>query len=342
MVTRWRGGRSLAGFVRLEAMVGSAGILGGQVKRFLSVWMLALFTSGTAHAECASAYVPAEMGVDLSTLTVSLRSLEEGKFRAAGVSLEAGLLCLQTQVPKAVYASAYRYLGARAFLEGDEEVSRGWFRIALELDPNYEWDIMELPVGHPLRALFEQERSGAQSEAVSPVGKVLAVPEGAVIFLDGRALQVAEATQDRPHLIQVVTEGGREIQAIYRMDGAAFPEAVLTETNVEDGGEDLAAAPPVRDSMAIQTVQRVRPTLKTPLLLGGGVVIASGIGIYGASFGARAEFDSVTTTADLDRARATTNMLVSAAGATIGLGLGMSGVGLLLHGGTGFSFSMGF
>ena len=89
-------------------------------------------------------------------------------------------------------------------------------------------------------------------------------------------------------------------------------------------------------------MQRVRPALKTPLLVGGGVVIASGIGIYGASFGARAEFDSVTTTADLDAARATTNMLVTAAAATVGMGLGLSGVGLLLDGGTGFSFTVGF
>jgi hypothetical protein len=297
--------------------------------------------TGVAQAECAAPYTPVEMGSDLTQATASLRSLDEVAFTEAGTRLEAGLGCLQTQVPKAAYATVYRYLGALAFLGGDEATARGWFRTALELDAIFEWDITELPVGHPLRALFEAERAVAEAPTVAAVGQVLAPPTGTVLFLDGRPLREPRATADRPHLVQVVVEGGRSVQAVYRMEGADFPAALLVTPLV---GEAVAVAdtPDVGKAMGIQVLQRVRPAMKTPMLMGGGAVMATGLGIYAASFAARARFDAATQSVDLDQARATTNFLVTASGVTMGLGLGLSGVGLLLDGGTGFAFSGSF
>jgi len=102
------------------------------------------------------------------------------------------------------------------FLSGREQDARAWYRTALELDPSFEWDINDLPIDNPIRRVFDEERGGAVVEAVRIKGQVLQAPEGAYLLLDGRKMRRAEATESRPHLIQVILNG--DVSASYLIE----------------------------------------------------------------------------------------------------------------------------
>jgi hypothetical protein len=292
---------------------------------------LALALPGSARAECARAYTLQEMSQDISNMTRSLRALDETSFRQSGARMQQSLPCLRTKLRPNVHASAYRYVGAYEFLNGDKAQAARWFRLALELDPGFQWDVNELAMDNPMRAAFDQERSAAGASPVAIEGKELVAPAGSKLLLDGRALDEAAATTDRPHLLQVVGNDNT-VRQVFLIDGNAIPDQYLQDQDPSAAVADVTAP---EDEYAVQSIKRVRPPLKTPLMITGGVVALGAGALYGASFATKAKFEAATTQADMIKHRTTTNTLVIASGVTLAVGLGVEYTAIILDGNPG-------
>jgi hypothetical protein len=314
--------------------------------------LAALAWSPQAHADCAQLYTGAQFADDLSLMRLSLSNLDEVTFGTAGKRLEAGLPCLSGTASPQVMASAYRYIGAWHFLvNNDPERAGRWFRTSLEIDPTYAWDATELELGHPLRAAFDQQREAALSDPVPVEGKTLYRPAGSTLTLDGRALTVAAATVDRPHVVQQVGED-RSVRGNWIIEGNALPpqflrDAMAPEPPSEDTGKPKgpkgkpAVTNAATDGQPIK-VERLRPSEKTPLMIGGIVAVLGAGGVYAASFATRTQFEQATTFEDLERTRDLTNTLVLASGGVLAVGIGVSAWGIALDGGAGVGVALPF
>ncbi len=314
-----------------------------------------------ARAECPTKYQLPNMAKDLGTMQSALRSLDEEAFRGAGERLSAGLQCMATPAPSAVHATAYRLLGAYHHLAGDEQIARSWFRAALELDPAFSWDVRDFDVGHPIRIAFEEESAALDSNLAEVPDKLLSVPAGSELLMDGRPLTAAAATLERPHLIQQVGSD-KAVRNTWLIQGNEFPAVLLQvagETNAqatlvidekpskerksrEKKKKDEEAEEVVVQENAgtgdVVVVDRARPPMKTPLLILSGVGVAAAGGTYVASYMTRKKFDAATTSAEVDQLRTTTNTLVLASGGVALVALGIGYWGVLLDGGVGFGF----
>ncbi|MCB9778130.1 MAG: hypothetical protein H6742_06175 [Alphaproteobacteria bacterium] len=298
--------------------------------------------------DCATPYSATMASEDLGTMTVALRELDEAAFNKAGARMDTGLACLTEPLPVPAYASAYRFLGAWQYLTGDKDLGTRWMRTALEVDPAFEWDVNDLPQGHPLRDAFDGERAMAGQPPVEISGMRLDVPEGQELLVDGKPLSEPALTTGRPHVVQLVDTGSARVVSGWLVDGNDLPEQVLITEEAwaarqaalaeaqggkkkKKGNDSVASTSTVgSDPYAVQTVKRIRPKAKTPLLVTGAVgVVASGV-IYGLSFPARDKFDSATTTDALLDAQSATNTLVIASGATLAVGVGIGIVGIQL------------
>ncbi len=327
------------------------------------------FVPSVAHSECAVRYQLPTLARDLGTMQSSLRNLDETTFRDAGEQLKLGLPCMGTAAPVQIYASAYRLLGALYHLQGDTEQGEAWFRSAIELDSGFSWDVRDFDVGHPIRTSYDT--LGAQLDTVpSPVsGQQLVAPPGSTLLIDGRSLDEAAATTDRPHLVQQVGSDGAIVNT-WVIDGNAFPAALLQPAGADPEPSSLVTgeeAPeessrketrrerqaragqpaPVVDTSGspldeVVAVERLRPPMKTPLLVIGGVGLAGAGGTYAASYVMQQRFQEATTTDEIESLRATTNALVLGAGGAALLGVGLGYWGVLLDGGVGLSFSRQF
>lgn len=320
----------------------------------LGVLALGLGLPAVAHAECKAAYTSGELVNDLTSSQLALRNLDETMFGEAAKRLEAGVGCVSNPVPSMVFASAYRYIGASHYLAQDIEGSRRWFRTALELDASYQWDAQELELDNPIRQVFEEERDNAHSPAVKVEGKILAKPAGSTYAIDGRPLNVAEATPNRPHVIQQVATADKSVRGTWVIDGAAFPAQLLQDSSVAAPTPDeqakldkeakkskgkVAEAPKEKianveytDSGAMK-VGRMRPPEKTPLMIIGAVAIAGAGGLYAASFVTHDQFENSATSAELLSNQTLTNSLVLASGGVLLAGLGVGYWGIILDGG---------
>ncbi len=315
--------------------------------RFLHTLVGGLMVSGVVawssvgHATCEQAYTTGELTEDLGSMTVALRDDDRDAMIRVGDRMEAGLPCIRTKVPGQVVATAFRFVGAAQFYQGEQREARRWFRTALELAPSYEFDVTEVPLGSPLRSLFDSVKGAESTDAVAVPGKELQAPAGAALWLDGRRVKRPEATLERPHLLQVVATSDGTIRTAHLIDGNAFPEEYLKEPEVAavvttetDTKKDAGTHQPNYD-LAVVQVKRVRPGAKTPLMVAGGVVALAGAGLYGATCATRSQFRNATTTADLERYQSLTNTLVLVSGATVAVGLGVEYAGIMLGAGGG-------
>ncbi len=311
------------------------------------VLVAALAWAPAARAECTQPYPGDQLVNDLQVLQLSMRNLDETTFASTGKRLDTGIACLTSAAPSPVFASAYRYIGAWQFLVNNDPVAaRRWFRTSLEIDPTYAWDASELELGHPMREVFEQERQVAPTGLAPIEGKVINRPAGSTVTIDGRPLDEAAAMSDRPHIIQQIGSD-RGVRGSWLIEGNAIPpqflrdalapvpveEPVATKVKKPKKGSELLTQP--SEGLQVQTVDRVRPPEKTPILIAGVLGVLGAGGVYAASYAARSEFDQATTTEDLERTRDTTNMLVVTSGGVLLAGLGVTYWGIVLDGGAG-------
>ncbi len=326
--------------------------------------------SGRAQAECTTAYPLQNMARDLGVMQSSLRNLDEEEFRSSGMRLKLGLPCMEAPAPAAVYATAYRLLGALYHLEGDTEQADAWFHTAIELDAAFAWDVRDFDVGHPIRVSYESIGQNIDNTMATITGQELRQPTTGRLLIDGRPLMESEATMGRPHVLQQVS-GDNRIVATWVVEGNAFPAALLQpfgsggsradspalvigdepvkdkgkdKDRRKDRGQDDAQASSSGDAGLndVVVVQRIRPPMKTPLLILGGVGIAGAGGAYAASFMMHKRFEQATTTEEANQLRSTTNTLVLASGGIALVGVGLGWWGVLLDGGVGIGIHRQF
>ena len=100
--------------------------------------------------------------------------------------------------------------------------------------------------------------------------------------------------------------------------------------------EKVTKAPKVKSTTTADgsmVIQRARPKEKTPLMIGGGAIIAGAGGIYFASMQSRRAFDNGTTVAEIEQLQTQTNQLVLASAAVMAVGTGTLTWGVILDGG---------
>jgi hypothetical protein len=304
----WYRAWSNGGLVRIESVI---------------LLMLGLGLSGAAHAECTKTYASSAFGRDMTSALKAAGNNDLDTLASAGAQLSAGLPCTNIVPPVPALASAFRFIGVHHAIAGRPSEASGFFRTALELDPNFEWGVSALSKSPQILALFEQARAVAPSEPARLKQMVFTPPPGAKVFIDGRAPRYVEATIDRPHLLQVVQDG-KAIQTEL-IDGTSFPQALLGSAEATTAVAASTHGGPVQ-------VQRIRPPAKTPMLMVGGIGMVAGAGLYAASIASRSSFDSATTTEDLLKYQGTTNALVIASATTAILGLSTGYVGFILSG----------
>lgn len=305
---------------------------------------VAALHSTAAVANCQKPTSSQELIQDLGAANAALRAQDAPALRTIGKRLESSLPCVAQQVPPAVFASTYRSIAASRVLSGDLAGAGPWLRIAAELDPAFEFDATEVPMGHPLRVAFDEARAATGDPSVKVDGQTLVVPDGALLLLDGRPLKEPAATLGRPHLFQVVAQSDKSVRQAFIIDGNAFPASFLAAAAVAaaDPKAEKDASKKAKQGahqpnfdLAVVQVQRVRPPAKTPLMLAGGAIALVGAGLYGYTFKTSADFDAATTTAEMARLRSLNNTMVIAAGGTALLGVGVGYAGILLDAGGG-------
>ncbi len=286
--------------------------------------------SAAAEAACPAPYTAEQLGSDLSALSSALRGQNPDAFEVAGKKLTTSLECVDAPLAPVVLASVYRYAGLYHHSLGDKEAAQGWFRTALELDSSYDWGVSEVGVEDPVRLVFDSQRTEAD-RLPEPIknGKILDVPDGMRVLSDGRVLREASLTPDRPHLIQLVAISGNRIEGVWLVNGAELPDRILQAPAVVEA----TTAPSSGGKIDVERIERTRPPMKTPVLIGGGLLMAGGAGLYAMSFGAHKEWEAATTVNDLNETRTITNALVLAAGASLTLGAGLTWAGIALDGG---------
>jgi hypothetical protein len=307
--------------------------------RFITAFLVALTVNGAAEAACPQPYTPERLGGDLSAMASALRSANPLDYQTAGEQLTAQLPCVDAPLAPVVLASVYRYAGLYHYFAGDLAQAKSWFRTALELDSTFDWDVAEVAVEDPIRPIFEAERvQGDRIPVDIGENRELAVPEGRRLLVDGRVLREAKLTPDRPHLVQLVEIEGNRVESVWLIAGTELPDELLKDGNVAA----IASGPSAGGGVAVERIERARPPLKTPALIGGGLLMAGGAGLYAMSFGAHQKWENATTTSGLETNRTLTNALVMAAGATVAAGAGMTWVGVSLDGTPSVNWAVGF
>ena len=301
------------------------------MRRLLPCIFAGLLGHQSVAAACSAPYTATQLGSDLTAMSEALRSgdMNTLRLRAPGEALVAGLPCMDAPVAPVVLASIYRYAGLSFFVSDDTVNAERWFRSALELDPTFDWDVAEVPVGHPVRTSFELQREQAGKPPVDAAGgKRLAIPEGYRLTVDGRPLREPMLTSDRPHFVQLIKVEGNAVEEVWVVDGAALPLSLLTDADAPAGETTFAGS-----SLIVEKIERTRPPMKTPALISGGAFIAGGIALYAMSFGAHDQWEAATTSKALAEKRSLTNGLVLGAASALTLGAGMTWVGVSLDGG---------
>ena len=206
------------------------------------------------------------------------------------------------------------------------ETASRWFRTALELSPNHQWGVNEVDMSSDLYSLYEQQRSLSAEEPKPIDGMALRSPEGTVFYLDGRPLREAKATVDRPHILFIASATDRHIISRFMIDGNQFPQQFLAAEEVTKKSKKNQETE--EDMFAVQTLKRVRPKSKTPLLVSSLATFAVAGGVYGYTFTTNAQFYEARDLATKDSIRATNNALVitSAVLGVAGVGVGYAGV----------------
>ncbi len=304
------------------------------MRRFTVATLLAFWlTNSDAQAACPTPYTPEQLGGDIAALSTALAAKNTEAFQMAGESLEAGLPCHQQPLAPVLFANIYRYIGLQAYFKGKTSRGAEWFRLAIELDPTFEWDMSELGFDDPIRAAYDAERGPASSEKVQVAdGAKLNIPAGKRLAADGRMFTEASLTTGRPHVLQVIDSATNTVEQTWVINGNEIPETLLVISDapaVSAGGAEVA----------FERIARQRPPLKTPALIGGGVLMAAGVGLYAASFSTRSKFDAATTLAEAEDHRSSTNSLVLAASAALIGGAGLTYVGISLDGGPGLRWN---
>lgn len=325
---------------------------------------LLLASSSIARAaDCAEPYTIDAMLEDLVAVETFLRNADDALAGKAALELEAGLACMTEIVPRMITGRAIRAVGSGLVAAGDDAKGEDWFRTAAELEQSFDFGIEDMPEGHHIREVYATAKNTSSGEEVLVAGATLAT---GVATLDGRKILEPKARIDRVHLFQFDT--GTSVKT-WVIEDNQFPDEVLilapppvvgrngkvkapkeekvAEAVPPDSVGAAAVAPkaapvpkpvepkPARTSATAQNtvvVERQRPWEKTPLLIGGGTVVAGGVAVYYASFVARQKFNDSNDVDELETLQSNVNRLFIASVAVLAVGAGTVTWGVILDG----------
>ena len=136
--------------------------------------LTAMFVFGAigteAQAQCESPYTADSLASDLGAMSEALRSSNRAAFQTRGSVMTDGLPCVDAPLAPVVLANVYRYAGLSAYFGGESARAEAWFRVALELDSSFDWDVNEIPVDDPIRSVFEAQRENAGVDKIDASG----------------------------------------------------------------------------------------------------------------------------------------------------------------------------
>lgn len=279
----------------------------------------------TAQAgECESPYTIDDLLTDLAMTEGALRGGDNAGASENGTRLGERLPCSDDILPGAMAARIYRAIGGGVFVGGDPDGGLLWLRTAAELEPEFEYAAGDLPADHPVRSglkLAKVEVMGTGPERMVDaqefgIGKH---------FLDGRPIEVPEASVERNHLYQRVLDE----TYTFLVEGNAFPPEAFGAVKPAEEVPDDPVVTDVKLPDAVVVKQKAWPAERVVLVSAGAASLAASGALYGLSAGTRANFDASNTVEDMDKYQSSTNTLVIASGATGAAGVGMLGFGVL-------------
>lgn len=322
--------------------------------------LLAVTWATNAHAACAEAYSIDALVGDMEAVETFLRNADDENAGVAAHKLVEGLPCMGELLPRPLVGRTLRAVGGGLVASGDREVGAGWLRTAAEIEQVFDYGLEDLPEVHPVREVYADVKgaSGGEAVAVPDAGLVTAT-----VYLDGRKLIEPAARLERWHVLQI--DDGAKVRS-WVIEGNTFPVDALVSTAPVASGkkpkptkpEPVAAAPvpkptkvvepspepalepkpkpkPVALSNGPVTIERDRPWEKTPLMIGGGAVVAASGALWFLADRTLSEFKDVNDDDALDDLYSRTNRMVLAASVVAGVGVGTLTWGVILDGSTG-------
>ena len=297
---------------------------------------LALAVSTRAEAGCDAPFSVDDLLAVYQSAQVAIADADSPAILESGQKLEAGLPCLEEMVPPAMMAAAYRIIGVQHYFGEDMEATARWFRTARELEPAFEWDLETIPGDSPIRVLYRSQQPLESQAAELHVGMEFRLPPGGgEFYLDGRPWLEAGASPDRFHLLHLVEPGARQVRAGWLVLGNDFPPHVLQARTAEP----VAVQPRGGGPLELEVIGRVRPPMKTPTLIGGGLGLAGALGFYAASYWARQGFEGATTEDELFRFLDLTDTFFWTSTVFLAVGGSLTGFGLYMNGGPGMGYA---
>lgn len=291
--------------------------------------LFALFATASAQEQVCSTIYTVE---ELRTAVAEAQALvEQGRgARAVEVLGATGdvLHCMDQLVPRSdlvVYAETRAIAG---FLTQEPELAMRWGQLVTVLEPEHAWS--ENAAG--VQMLLEE---APELRVTSLDDQGFALEKRGSIFFDGAFLPKPVATTGVPHLVQVFNGKGHLLEGFWQ-DGAAFPEHLLgPPTKLSEPKYFDASTGTITPKGKPPSDLPKRQLIPTKVLIGGGLVLASGA-VYALAGVSHARFtcdaatrdDCPTTAAELTGLRTRTNLLVVGSGLLFagGVGIGVSGL----------------
>ena len=304
---------------------------------FTILLSLALAVASRAEAGCDAPFSLDDLLAAYQSAQVAVASADGPAVLEAGAQLEAGLPCLDEMVPPAMMAATYRFIGVQHYFGDDSEAAARWFRTARELEPAFEWDVETIPGDSPIRALYRSQQPLEAQPLRMHVGMEFRLPPGGgEFYLDGRPWSETGASPERFHLLHLVEPDSRQVRAGWLVLGNDFPPHVLQAKAAEP--EDVQVVRP-GGPLQLEVIERVRPPMKTPTMIGAGVGLAGAVGFYAASYWARQGFENATTEDDLYRFLDLTDSFFWTSTVFLAVGGSLTGFGLYMSDGPGMGYA---
>lgn len=340
-----------------------------RIAHALGAW-LALTSSTARAADCPEPYSVETMLEDLVAVETFLRNADDELAGKAGEKLEAGFGCMTEVVPRMIVGRAIRAVGSGLVAGGNDEKGESWFRTAAELEQSFDFGIEDMPETHRIRDVYATAKSSSSGEEVVVAGATLATgtayldgrkmlePKARMDRLhlfqfdggSGAKTWVIEGNHFPDEVLvlappPVVGKNGK-VKPVKGVEPvptavAAAPKPTVAAPKPTTAPKPTAPQPvapkPVRTSVSntgqnTVVLERQRPWEKTPLLIGGGTVIAGGVAVYYASYVARQKFNDSNDVDELEPLQSQVNRLAIASMAILAVGAGTVTWGVILDG----------
>jgi hypothetical protein len=178
--------------------------------------MIVLWFSLAWGSDCLIPAYSTDLTRAVADAEATFSSLDIDAFKAATDRLEVLLPCLVDPVPRNVAATVHRYLGIRAVGDRDMEVAELRFAAGRALEPGYSFPETLMPVGHPVRRLYDGLQLSDVTFATAPP------PGNGYVQFDGRS------TNQRPlswaTILQRFDSTGKIVETAYLMPAEPLPQ----------------------------------------------------------------------------------------------------------------------